>query len=202
MPAELVLSSVSTAPQLSRARDRTREVWLEISQLDRFETLVLPHLKDAYTRARWLMRNDADAEDATQESMLRALRHFDGFRGGDARAWLLAIVRNTCHTWHRDRTGEAQAVVFDEELHSEAVAEAQPETDLILAADREDVRRALDALPAEFREVVVLRELEGLSYQEIAAVAEVPIGTVMSRLARARKRLAQALGTPRTKGGR
>ncbi len=201
MRGELVLSSICTVPQLLGVRDRTGEVWLEISQLERFETLVLPHLKDAYTRARWLMRNDADAQDVTQEAMLRALRHFDGFRGGDARAWLLSIVRNTCHNWHRDRTGEAQAVVFDEELHSEAVADTQPETELILAANREEVRRALDALPAEFREVIVLRELEGLTYQEIAAVAEVPVGTVMSRLARARKRLAQALGTPRTKGG-
>lgn len=174
---------------------------MEASQLARFESLVLPHLNDAYTRARWLMRNDADAQDVTQEAMLRALRHFDGFRGGDARAWLLTIVRNTCHTWRRDRTAEAQAVVFDEELHSGTPGVGEPETDLIKAADREQVRRALDALPAEFREVIVLRELEGLSYQEIAEVAQVPIGTVMSRLARARKRLAHALGAARAEGG-
>ncbi len=167
---------------------------MEPSQLTRFETLVLPHLDAAYTLARHLMRNEHDAQDVAQEAYLRALKYFDGFRGGDARAWILTIVRNTCHTWYRSRGAETHSVEFDDELHSAGVAEEHPEAAVLRAADREMVRRAVDDLPLEFREVIILRELQGLSYKEIAEIAAIPLGTVMSRLARARQRLERTLG--------
>ncbi len=165
---------------------------MERDQIDRFEVVALPHLDAAYTLARYLMRDDAAAEDVVQEAFLRALRYFDRYRGGDARAWILAIVRNTSHTW-RKRQGRP-VVEFDERVHSDAVETQTPEAALLRAADRDMVRRALDQLPLDQREVIVLREIQGLSYKEIAAVAGTPIGTVMSRLARARQRLEQLLG--------
>ncbi len=169
---------------------------MERDPIERFEAEALPHLDAAYTLARYLLRDDAAAQDVVQEAFLRALKYFDRYRGGDARAWVLAIVRNTSHTWRR-RQGERGAgapVEFDERVHSESVEEHTPEAALLRAADREMVRRALDQLPLELREVIVLREIQGLSYKEIAAVAGVPIGTVMSRLSRARARLEQLLG--------
>jgi len=169
---------------------------LEPSELERFEALVLPHLDAAYTLARYLTRDDTDAQDVVQEASLRALRHFSGFRGDGSvagRAWLLAIVRNTAYTWRHRRRADALASEFDETRHSEAVADDNPETAAVAAGDREALRRAIDQLPPEFREVIVLRELEGLSYKEISDVAGVPVGTVMSRLSRARRRLEQAL---------
>jgi RNA polymerase sigma-70 factor (ECF subfamily) len=169
---------------------------LQPSELARFEAVVLPHLDAAYTLARYLTRNEHDAEDVVQEAYLRALKYFDGFRGGegsDGRGWLLTIVRNTAYTWSRRRRVEANATEFDEEQHSEAVAHVHPEAALLRDAARTSVHRALDGLPPEFREVIVLRELEGLSYKEISDVAGVPVGTVMSRLSRARRRLQDAL---------
>jgi RNA polymerase sigma-70 factor (ECF subfamily) len=162
---------------------------------ERFEQAVLPHLDAAYNLARWLTRNDQDAQDVTQEAILRAFRFFDGYQGGNMRAWLLTIVRNTCYTWlHQNRPPEA-AVEFDEEIHSgEMPGDINPELQVLASADKETLRRALEELPGIFREVLVLRELEGLSYKEIADVASVSIGTVMSRLARARTRLRQCLG--------
>jgi RNA polymerase sigma-70 factor (ECF subfamily) len=173
---------------------------LEPNALARFEAEMVPHLDAAYTLARYLLGNDADAEDVVQEAFLRAFKYFRGYRGGDARAWLLTIVRNTSRGWLRRERAAAQMVEFDEEIHSEAVEQEQPEAELFRAVDRERVREALDGLPAEFREVVVLRELQGLSYQEIGEICEIPAGTVMSRLSRARKRLEHLLGTG--KGGR
>jgi len=164
------------------------------SELARFEAAVLPHLDAAYTLARYLMRDRHDAEDAVQDAYLRALRHFGGFRGGDGRAWLLAIVRNTCHTLLRQRSRGALDTEFSEELHSDAVDVDDPETAALRGVAQESVQRALDRLPDEFREIIVLRELQGLSYKEISAVANIPVGTVMSRLARARQRLQRALG--------
>ena len=161
---------------------------------ERFEQAVLPHLDAAYNLARWLTRNDEDAQDVTQESFLRAFRFFDGYQGGNMRAWLLTIVRNTCYTWlHQNRPPE-QAVEFDEEIHSEEFStSADPELQVLANADKATLQRALEELPEMFREVLVLREIEGMSYKEIADVASISIGTVMSRLARARTRLRQSL---------
>jgi RNA polymerase sigma-70 factor, ECF subfamily len=162
---------------------------------ERFEQAVLPHLDAAYNLARWLTRNEQDAQDVTQEAFLRAFRFFDGYQGGNMRAWLLTIVRNTCYTWlHQNRPPEA-AVEFDEEIHSsESSGGADPELQVLASADKETLHRALEELPGIFREVLVLREMDGMSYKEIADVASVSIGTVMSRLARARTRLRQSLG--------
>ena len=162
---------------------------------ERFEQAVLPHLDAAYSLARWLTRNDEDAQDVTQESFLRAFRFFDGYQGGNMRAWLLTIVRNTCYTWLRRNRPPESAVEFDEEIHSEeSSGSADPEIQVLANADKETVCRALEELPEIFREVLVLREIEGMSYKEIADVASVSLGTVMSRLARARTRLRQTLG--------
>jgi len=162
----------------------------ERSKLERFEESILPHLAAAYNLARWLTRDDRDAEDVVQEAYLRAFRFFGGFRGGDGRAWLLTIVRNTCYTWLQQNRSREFAASDDEmeQLESDAPS---PEARLIVTADSKLLARALEELPIEFREAIVLRELEGLSYKEIADLAEIPLGTVMSRLARARKRLQQ-----------
>ena len=153
----------------------------------------MPHLDAAYNLARWLTRNDHDAEDIVQESYLRAFRFFSGFRGGDSRAWLLKIVRNTCYTWFRQNRPQELATEFNEEIHTPETETPDPEALLLQGADAQLLRRALEELPAEFREALVLRELEGLSYKEIAEVAGISIGTVMSRLSRARRRLEVAL---------
>jgi len=155
----------------------------------RFEEAILPHLDAAYNLARWLMRNDSDAEDAVQDACLRALRFIGGFRGGDARVWLLAIVRNSCFTRLKRERAHGLSTAFDEELHSPADDAPGPEAALIRNVTTTALRNALDALPPEFREVIVMREFDNLSYKAIADVTGVPIGTVMSRLARARKRL-------------
>ena len=161
----------------------------EKTQQARFEQIVLPHLDAAYNLARWLTRNDQDAEDVVQEACLRAFKFFGGFYGGDSRAWLLTIVRNTCYTWLRHNRAHELTTPFDETIHDVECAGLNPEALLLHQADQQLLRRALEALPVESREVIVLRELEGLSYKEIGAIADIPLGTVMSRLARARKRL-------------
>jgi RNA polymerase sigma-70 factor (ECF subfamily) len=161
----------------------------EPDKLGRFEQVVLPHLDSAYNLARWLIRNDPDAEDLVQEACLRALKSFDGFRGGDARAWLLTIVRNSCYTWLQQNRLQELTTTFDEEIHTADEQSQNPETLLLESADARLVQDALEALPPEFREVIVLRELEGMSYKQIAGLCGIPVGTVMSRLARARQRL-------------
>ena len=169
---------------------------MESSELARFEAVMLPHLDAAYTLARYLTRNAHDAEDVVQDACLRALTYFDGFRGEEgtsARAWLLAIVRNTAFSSMRRQSPDAVALEFDEVQHSGAVTEEHPEAALLRSDAKETLGRALDRLAPEFREVIVLRELEGLSYKEISDVAGVPVGTVMSRLSRARARLREAL---------
>ena len=158
-----------------------------------FENSVLPHLDAAYNLARWLTRNGQDAEDAVQEACLRAFRFFGCFRGGDARAWLLKIVRNTCYTQLQNNRPQELATTFDEEIHSEDDGSMNPEMLLLRSADSQLLTRALEELPVNFREVLVLRELEGLSYREIAEVSNIPPGTVMSSLSRARERLRQSL---------
>ncbi len=158
-----------------------------------FERVLLPHLDAAFNLARWLTGSVQDAEDAVQEAYLRALRFFGGFRGGDGRAWLLAIVRNACWDTLKQRRSLDPADPFDETVHTPASADPDPEALLIRRAEEDMVREAVEGLPVEWREVLVLREFEGLSYKEIADVAAIPIGTVMSRLARARARLQQQL---------
>ena len=162
-------------------------------KLARFEQTVLPHLDAAYNLARWLTSNDDDAQDVVQEAYMRAFEFFEGFYGADGRGWLLTIVRNTCFTWLRRNRSAQLATEFDEEIHSEPEASANPEELLLEKVDREQLQAALEELPVEFREALVLRELEGLSYKEIADVSGVPVGTVMSRLARARDRLREGL---------
>ena len=154
-----------------------------------FERRIMPHLDAAYSLARFLVRNDQDAEDVVQDACLRAFRFYEGFRGENSRAWFLKIVRNTSFTaLQRARTTEAD-VVFDEELHSPEGAEPDMGGQLDRELDRQTVRAAIEELPAEFREVITLRELEDCSYKEIADIANIPVGTVMSRLARARHQL-------------
>jgi RNA polymerase sigma-70 factor (ECF subfamily) len=159
----------------------------------RFEQQVLPHIDAAFNLARWLTRNDHDAEDVVQDAMLRAYRYFESLRG-EARPWLLAIVRNACFSWiQRNRPAEV-ASGLDEEAAEVAAAPADgPEALLARELDRRMLNKAIAALPLQFREVLILRELEDLSYREIARIANVPIGTVMSRLARARRLLAESV---------
>lgn len=163
----------------------------------RFETLVLPHLDAAFNLARWLLRSGTDAEDAAQEAMLRAYRFFHGFRGGDVRAWLLQIVRNTCFTWMEKNRHGKDTSEFDEALHGPVGP--TPESLAIAADNRGRLTQALESLPSRFREVIVLRELEGCSYKEIATITSIPIGTVMSTLSRARRQLQLALNNPAKK---
>jgi RNA polymerase sigma-70 factor (ECF subfamily) len=167
-----------------------------------FEQTILPHLDAAYNLARWLTGNERDGEDVAQEACLRAFKFFSGFRGGDARAWLLTIVRRTAWTWLQTNRRHEENVEFDEDLHGGADLSSNPEETLARAGDAEAVRQAIAALPAVFREVLVLRELEGCSYKEIADIAGVPIGTIMSRLTRARRQLQTALSTPSPSGER
>ncbi len=162
----------------------------------RFAALALPHLDAAFNVARWLTRNDHDAEDVVQESFVRALRYIDGFRGDNARGWLLQIVRNTCFTWLKANR-PADVVAFDD--HADllddmpAPASDEPQAIALRQADRQQIDQALATLPIAYREVLVLRELEDWSYDEIARIADLPIGTVMSRLSRGRALLRRAL---------
>lgn len=155
----------------------------------------MPHLDAAYNLARWLTRNEADAEDVVQEAYLRAFKFFGGFHGSDGRSWLLAIVRNTSYTWLQNNRFPELTVLVDDELHQVESKDLNPDALLQQSANRQMVKQALEELPVEFREVLVLRELEEMSYKQIASITELPIGTVMSRLARGRKRLQSALSS-------
>jgi RNA polymerase sigma-70 factor (ECF subfamily) len=155
----------------------------------------MPHLNAAYNLARWLMRNPHDAEDAVQEAYLRAFRFFDSFDGEDARAWLLAIVRNRCRTALEQTSRRATTGEFDEGKHTLDTGTSDPESVAVRKAEIQSLRACIDDLPTEYREVIVLRELEQLSYKEVAIAAAVPVGTVMSRLSRARSRLQECIAS-------
>jgi len=158
-----------------------------------FEQTVLPHIDAAYNLARWIINDDQDAEDIVQESFLRAQKYFASFQGGNSRAWLLSIVRNTCYTWLNQNQMQRKTTDLLDEIASDEMDQSNPEYSLQIKTDRESVALALEKLPVEYRELIVLRELEEMSYKEIALIAGIPIGTVMSRLARARERLKTCL---------
>ncbi len=157
---------------------------------------MLPHLAAGYNLARWLSGNDQDAEDLVQEATLRAFKFFEGFKGEDGRMWFLTIVRNTFYTQLPKRRKQEQTTIFDEEIHAGSSEALNPEVLLIRNVDAEGLKAALADLPPEYREVMVLREIEELAYKEIADLIGISIGTVMSRLARARKRLQERLSKP------
>jgi RNA polymerase sigma-70 factor (ECF subfamily) len=165
----------------------------------RFRAVVLPYVDEAYRLARWLTGNSTDAEDVVQEASLRAFRAIRDYAGGNPRAWLLSIVRNTAYSWlHKNRprtviTVDDLEAAEIEHANSDERRDETPETALIAKVDAEQLRAAIAKLPAPFRETLVLRDIEGLDYREIAEATDVPIGTVMSRLARARRRLLQTL---------
>jgi RNA polymerase sigma factor (sigma-70 family) len=165
-------------------------------KLSRFEEQVSPHLGSAYNLARWLTRNNEDAEDVVQEAFLRAFSAVENLRGEDAKPWLLTIVRNSCLTWLK-RNRNAAGVIGLEQVEDPSEPSPDPEEMVLISLDRQQVRRALEQLPSEFREAIVLRELEGLSYREIATTVGVPLGTVMSRLSRGREWLRRLLASPK-----
>jgi RNA polymerase sigma factor (sigma-70 family) len=158
-----------------------------------FEQVVMPHLDAAYNLARWLVRNPQDAEDVVQEACLRAVKFFSGYHGGDGRAWILAIVRNTAYSFLEKNRSSDLHEEFDEEVHNVDTSHADVETALLRSVDTKRLQEALERVPVNFRELLILRELEGMSYKQIAEVMSVPIGTVMSGLARARTKLKQNL---------
>lgn len=176
------------------------EVFEGRGQLARFEEVVMPHLDSAYNLARWLTGKDHDAEDVVQDAYLRAVKFFHGFRGGDARPWLLTIVRHAFSDWLRRNHPHQSLAVFDEQSLSSPRDDDDPAQLLLRQDDCETVQRAMAELPVEFREVLVLRELEGLSYRDIGAVTGLAPGTVMSRLARARERLRLRLSRDQREG--
>ena len=163
------------------------------AELASFEDVMLPHLDAAHNLAKWLLRNEEDAKDVVQEAYLRAFKSFGGFRGSNGRAWLLTIVRNTSYTLLKKNRVADLTTTFDEEIHAASDESASPAIIVEHAEDAERVTKAMDELPAEFREILVLRHQEGLSYKEIADIAQIPPGTVMSRLARARAKLREYL---------
>ena len=158
-----------------------------------FEEALLPHLDAAHNLAKWLLRNEQDAQDVVQEAFLRAFKSFSGFHGSNGRAWLLTIVRNTSFTLLKKNRVADLTTPFDEEIHASGHESVSPATILEHSEDAELMRQAMDELPAEFREILTLRHQEGLSYKEIAEIAQIPPGTVMSRLARARAKLRECL---------
>ena len=168
-------------------------------ELMSFEAAMLPHLDAAHNLARWLLRNEQDAQDVVQEAYLRAFRSFSGFHGTNGRAWLLTIVRNTSYTLLKKNRAVDFTTPFDEEIHATGHESVSPATILEHSEDAELIKEAMDALPAEFREILVLRHQEGLSYKEIADIGQIPPGTVMSRLARARAKLKEYLAARMSK---
>jgi RNA polymerase sigma factor (sigma-70 family) len=163
------------------------------AELTSFEDVMLPHLDAAHNLAKWLLRNEQDAQDVVQEAYLRAFKSFGGFHGSNGRAWLLTIVRNTSYTLLKKNQAVDLTTTFDEELHTSSHESVSPTTILEHSENTALIREAINQLPAEFREILTLRHQEGLSYKEIAEIAQIPPGTVMSRLARARGKLKEYL---------
>ena len=168
--------------------------------LSRFEKLMLPHLDAAYNLARWMTRSDQDARDVVQEAFLRAFKYFESYDGGSPRAWLLATVRNTCYTWLRQNRNAALNIPL-EEIPEMAADSFATEERVFQNLTEESLKKALENLPPEFREILVLRELEGFSYKEIGGATGLAIGTVMSRLSRARRKLQNLLKENKPGGG-
>jgi RNA polymerase sigma-70 factor, ECF subfamily len=162
-------------------------------ELASFEETMLPHMDAAHNLAKWLLRNEEDAQDVVQEAYLRAFKSFSGFHGSNGRAWLLTIVRNTSYTLLKKNRAVDLTTTFDEEIHTAGHESVSPATILEHSENAELIKEAMDELPAEFREILTLRHQEGLSYKEIADIAQIPPGTVMSRLARARGKLKEYL---------
>lgn len=189
----------STAPDERNGAGKVNELDDEAQRSRRFQQLALPHLDAAYNLARWLSGNAGDADDVVQEAFIRAFRFFDTFRGENARPWLLAIVRRTWYTEWRRRTHSLEVAPFDDDLDETSLFDeacsacADPQALLLQGENTRLVREALTRLPVEYREVLILRELEDMSYRDIAVIADLPIGTVMSRLARGRRKLAALL---------
>jgi RNA polymerase sigma-70 factor, ECF subfamily len=156
-----------------------------------FEETFLPFLDAAYNLARWIVQHDQDAQDVVQEAYLRAFKGFHGFRGGNGRAWLLTIVRNTAYSWINKHAADDRLVPYEEEKHAEIISFDQATREIVSEKRKEYLHNALRRLPTEYREVILLYEFEGLSYKELASALSVPVGTVMSRLSRARRRLQQ-----------
>jgi len=173
-------------------KKREEQDYSRTGEVTSFEEAMLPHLDAAHNLARWLLRNEQDAQDVVQEAYLRAFRSFAGFHGSNGRAWLLTIVRNTSYTLLK-KNRAADFTTFDEEMHAPADESVSPATTLEQSEDAELIKEAINELPAEFREILVLRHQEGLSYKEIADIAQIPPGTVMSLLARARGKLKEYL---------
>lgn len=189
--ADSIAGRMSSGP---KARDHMSNSEMDQpGKLKIFEEIILPHLNAAYNLARWLTRNEQDAQDVVQESYLRAFRFFDGYRGGDGKSWLLAVVRNTCFTWRRHER-RSSSEPFDEMTHSSNLQAQNQEEAVVQSSKMSVLRNCIETLPSGFREVLVMRELEEMSYKEISGVACLPVGTVMSRLSRARKRLAECAG--------
>jgi RNA polymerase sigma factor (sigma-70 family) len=172
-----------------------REGAAQEHELASFEAVMLPHMDAAHNLARWLLRNEQDAQDVVQEAYLRAFKSFSGFHGSNGRAWLLTIVRNTSYTLLKKNRTADLTTTFDEEIHATGQESVSPATILEHAEDAELIKNAMNKLPAEFREILTLRHQEELSYQEIGEILKIPTGTVMSRLARARAKLREYLAS-------
>jgi RNA polymerase sigma factor (sigma-70 family) len=155
--------------------------------------MIMPHLDAAYNLARWLTRNEHDAEDIVQDAFLRAFKFFDNFRGGNSRSWVLSIVRNTAYSWLEKNRKHEVGTISDNEIENIYDGAPNPEALLLQETGHQEIMQAIEELPVEFREAIVLRELEEMSYKEIADMMDIPLGTVMSRLARGRRQLQEAL---------
>ena len=189
------LESSATIVKFAILKKHQEQAAAQEHELASFEETMLPHMDAAHNLAKWLLRNEEDAQDVVQEAYLRAFKSFSGFHGSNGRAWLLTIVRNTSYTLLKKNRAVDLTTTFDEEIHASGHESVNPATILEHSEDAQLIKKAMDELPAEFREILTLRHLEGLSYKEIADVAQIPPGTVMSRLARARGKLKECLAT-------